>query len=101
MVIDQAHSKSFAVAAKLTAAVAGRVQITIANLVEDGLFDKWICSLTPINAIGQGAQVVLLLLILGDAPLVRHIRPRLYQLGAQDQVLLVDLGVFNLIFCRS
>lgn len=82
MVIDQAHSQSFTVAAKLAAAIAGRVQITIANLVEDGIFDKRVSSLTPINTIGQGAQVVLLLLVLGDAPLVRHIRPCLNQLGA-------------------
>ena len=98
MVIDQAHSKSFTVATKLAAAIAGRVQITIANLVEDGMFDERVGSLTPINTIGQGAQVVLLLLVLGDAPLVRHIRPRFYQFGTQDQVFLVYLGSLNLVF---
>ena len=97
VIIDQAHSKSFTVAAKLAMAIAGRVQITIANLVEDGMFDKRVSSLTPINTIGQGAQLVLLLLVFGDAPLVRHIRPRFYQLGSQDKVFLVYLGTLNLV----
>ena len=77
--------------------VACRVQVFGFHLVEDGVPDEWVGSLSPVSAVYQAAQIALTRVKLSDAFLIGHLGARLDQLRSEEHVLLAHLGVLQLV----
>ena len=60
--------------------VAGRVQVLGSHLVEDGVPDEWVGSLSPVSAVYQAAQIVLTGVKFCDAFLIGYLGACLDQL---------------------
>ena len=93
VIIYQTDSINLIAHGGVNAAVATGLEIVVAGLVNGCVHYERIGPLTAINAVGQVAEVVLHLFILGDLLLVRHVGAHVHQFGTQAEILLRDFGV--------
>ena len=72
VVVDKADSVDLRLVRRVHSAVARGRQRSVAGLRLNCLLDQRVSSVGPVNAVGQVAQIALLLIELGDALLVWH-----------------------------